>query len=147
MLKSFVERIGPKCKLPFHLGKDKLKIKPGEIYLAPGEIHMIIDQDKMEIKLSDTQPENFVKPSADPLFRTIASTFGNKGMGIILTGMGRDGTIGSGYIKTAGGKIIAQDPSTAIIPSMPQSIIDLMIADRLANVSEIPKIIQNIISP
>lgn len=141
MLRSFVERVREKCELPVHLGREGLSIKPGCIYISPGESHMIINPKNMQITLSDAPPENYVKPSADPLFRSIAAAFGNKSIGIILTGMGHDGTLGAGYIRTAGGFIIAQDPATAVIPSMPKSIIDLNIAHKTAKIAEIQDII------
>ena len=138
MLKSFVERGIPNCKLKLKLGDHSLDIKPGEIYLCPGDIHMIVSDD-MKIQLVDSPPENYVKPSADPLFRSIATKFGEKSAAIVLTGMGRDGSLGSGYIKAAGGLVIAQDPSTAVIGSMPKSVIDLRIAQEILSIEQIPE--------
>ena len=129
MLKSFVDRSNTICKLKVNLGDHNLTIRPDEVYLSPGDIHMVVSKEDMKIRLIDTPPENYVKPSADPLFRSIAAKFGKKSVAIVLTGMGRDGTIGSGYIKTAGGLVLAQNPDTAVISSMPKSVIDLRIAD------------------
>lgn len=131
MLSSFVERLQNVTPMKVQLGADRLKYQPGNIYLAPGDLHMIVDPVNEELRLIDDPPENFCKPAADPLFRSIASAFGPSSMGIVLSGMGRDGTIGSGYIKAAGGTVIAQDPATAILPSMPQSVSDLMIASKI----------------
>jgi len=141
MLRSFVDRMRENCKLPVKLGREGLDIKPGQVYISPGESHMIINPLKMQIALSDTPPENYVKPSADPLFRSIAATFGKKSIGVVITGMGHDGTLGSGYIRTAGGLVIAQNPATAVIASMPKSVIDLKIAHKVVNINEIQKII------
>ncbi len=114
-----------------------MPINEGFAYLAPGEFHMVVDPQTMTIKILDTPPENFVKPSADPLFRSVAKTFRNNSIGVILTGMGKDGTIGSGYIKAAGGKIIAENPDTAILFAMPKSVIDLNIAETILDAHKI----------
>lgn len=142
MLKSFADRCNQNSLLPIHLADHNLKIEPGNVYLAPGDIHMVIDKDEMKIKLDNSPPENFVRPAADPLFRSVAAKFGSKSVAIVLTGMGRDGTIGSGYIKTAGGLVITQDPATAIINSMPKSVIDLRISDKTTKIENIPSILE-----
>ncbi len=131
MLTSFVERLQNVTPMKVQLGVDRMKYHPGNIYLAPGDLHMIVDPVNEELRLIDDPPENYCKPAADPLFRSIASAFGTSSMSIVLSGMGRDGTIGSGYIKAAGGTVIAQDPATAILPSMPQSVTELMIASKI----------------
>jgi two-component system chemotaxis response regulator CheB len=89
---------------------------------------MGVDAQRAVIRLNDDPEENYVKPAADPLFRSLARAFGRRTIGVVATGMGRDGTIGAGYLAAAGGLVIAQDPATAILPSMPQSVIDLRIA-------------------
>ena len=137
MLESFTERIQRETKMKVNLGTEGLQIKPGEIYLAPGDRHMVINPQKLCIQINDGPPENFVKPSADPLFRSVAFLFKAQSISVILTGMGHDGAIGSGYIAAAGGITIAQDPSTAILSSMPQSIIDLRIAKLIVPLDDI----------
>jgi len=128
MLEQFPKRLQAVSALKVVLGAERMPIEPGVAYLSPGDTHMIVDKEAMCIRLIDTPPENFVKPSADPLFRSIANTFGQNSLSVVLTGMGYDGTIGSGFIAAAGGKVIAQDPSTAIIESMPESVIKRRIA-------------------
>jgi two-component system chemotaxis response regulator CheB len=107
--------------LPSHLEE----VRPGKIYLAPGDVHVTIDPDNLKFKFNDDHPENFVKPSADPLFASIAAAFGIKSIGVLLTGMGCDGVAGALKIKASGGMVIAQDPVEAIVPAMPLSILEL----------------------
>lgn len=128
MLESFTERIQNETDLVVKLGREGLKIEHGTVYIAPGDYHMIINNTRNTLQLIDSPPENFVKPSADPMFKSIASTFGKNCVGVVLTGMGKDGSIGAGYISAAGGIVIAQDPATATLPSMPKSVIDLRLA-------------------
>ncbi|MEI7811946.1 MAG: chemotaxis protein CheB [Ignavibacteria bacterium] len=142
MLKSFPERIYEEIKMPVHLGEEGLPIKRGEIYLAPGDRHMLINSQKLEIELSDSPPENFVKPAADPLFRSAAKTFGSNLIGVVLTGMGHDGCTGAGYISAAGGIVIAQDPATAIAPSMPQSVVNFNLAKYVVPLSAVAETIE-----
>ncbi len=141
MLESFTERLQTETKMKVVLGKEGYAIKPGEIYLAPGDRHMIIHPSTKTIVLSDAPPENFVRPSADPLFKSTAENFGKKTIGVVLTGMGHDGTIGCGYVNAAGGFVIAQNPATALLNSMPKSVVDLRLAKVIAELEEIPGII------
>ncbi len=146
MLASFVERLQKESKLKVRLAEEGMPIVPGEVYLAPGGLHMGIHPSTKNITLLDTPPENFVKPAADPIFRSVAEIFGKNSVGIVLTGMGHDGSIGSGYIKAAGGLVIAQDPKEAMLSSMPQSVVDLKLAGVITKLNEIPAIVANYIN-
>jgi two-component system chemotaxis response regulator CheB len=145
MLETFSERLDSLTQMPVSLALNGLQIKPGNIYLAPGDQHTVINPVKMELALNDDPPENFVRPSADPLFRSAAGKFQSHSIGVVLTGMGRDATVGCGYIAAAGGRVIAQDPSTAVLPSMPESIINLRIADTIAPLSLVASTINKMI--
>jgi two-component system chemotaxis response regulator CheB len=129
MLDSFVVSLQDTTEMKVYQGSTGLEVSPGNIYLAPGNIHMVLKEGTNVIELVDTPPENFVKPSADPLFKSIASSFGNKSIGIVFTGMGKDGAYGTGYIHAAGGKIMVQDPKTAILSSMPEAVIKINMAN------------------
>ena len=131
MLKSFVKSLQEVTQMPVHPGITGVEIKPGNIYLAQGNKHMVLQEGTNILEQIDTPPENFVKPSADPLFRSIAKSFGKKSIGLVFTGMGKDGAIGCGYINATGGKVMVQDPKTAILPSMPEAVINLKMADRV----------------
>jgi len=135
MLKASVEFLQRETKMKVFLGKEDLKILPGQIYIAPGNRHLAIGKD-LKIHLLDTPPENFVKPSADPMFKSISEVFGSKAIGVVLTGMGSDGSIGCGYISAGGGKIIVEDPSTAILHAMPSSVIKLKLADTIVPIDK-----------
>ncbi len=146
MLESFAERLRQKTNMFVHIGEDNQRVMPDRIYIAPDDFHMTVDPQTMTIQLTDNPPENMVRPSADPLFRSVSKTFGRYSISVVLTGMGQDGTIGSGYISAAGGLAIAQEPSEAIMPSMPKSVIDLRIASIIAQTEDIPAIIANSIN-
>jgi two-component system chemotaxis response regulator CheB len=145
MLETFSDRIQKETDLVVKLGKDGMNITAGTVYVAPGEFHMVVNSNRNSIQLIDSPPENYVKPSADPLFKSIADAFGNYTVGVVLTGMGKDGSTGAGYISAAGGVVIAQDPSTAALPSMPKSAIELRIARLVVPLEDVASVItQNV---
>ncbi len=96
----------------------------GEIYIAPGDKHMKIDSKTFEIILDDGPKENYVRPSADQLFSSVANAFGKYSVGVVLTGLGRDAAKGAAQISSVKGTLIVQDPATALAPSMPETVIE-----------------------
>lgn len=141
MLRSFSERLQNHTEMEVLLAADQMPVKKGKVYIAPGDCHMIIDPAELQVRLWDGPPENFVRPSADPLFRSMANTFAGNCVAVVLTGMGHDGSIGCGYVSAAGGIVIAQEPSTAIAFSMPQSVVDLRLAEIISPIDDIPLMI------
>jgi two-component system chemotaxis response regulator CheB len=101
-----------------------MEIKPGSIYLAPGDYHMQIIREggAYVAQLSQTPPENFCRPSVDPLFRSVAQLFGGESCAVILTGMGSDGCKGALVMATAGAPIIAQDEASSVVWGMPGAV-------------------------
>ncbi len=141
MLESFISKMRKHTEMKVHLAFDGQSIRAGEIYVAPEDRHMVIDPVYIKIKIVDSPPENFVRPSADPLFKSLSAVFGENCIAVVLTGMGNDGSIGSGYIAAAGGYVIAQEPGTAVAPAMPRSVIELRIADIIVPLEDISRII------
>lgn len=123
MLETFAGRLQKETPLSVRLAEEHMVLEPGKFYIAPGEWHMLVDE-SMTIRLNKDAPENYMRPAADPLFRSVARVFHRAAVGVILTGMGRDGTLGASEIAAAGGSVIVQDPRTAIAPSMPQTAIN-----------------------
>ena len=127
MLNSFAKRISDICPYRAFIADEFMPIKSGEIYIAANDAHLTIDAKGHRIHLDKGPRENLFRPSADPLFRSLAHGYSEFLFGIVLTGLGRDGTNGSAEIVSAGGTILVQDPDTAIAPFMPQSVIDSQI--------------------
>jgi two-component system chemotaxis response regulator CheB len=103
---------------------DGMQVRAGEILLAPGDYHMQIarEADRIVARLSQTAPENFCRPSVDPLFRSVAQLYGADACAVVLTGMGSDGCKGARVIATAGAPVIAQDEATSVVWGMPGAV-------------------------
>lgn len=136
MLETFAGRLQKETSLAVRLAEDQMPIEPGKLYIAPGEWHMLVDP-SMAIKLNKDAPENYMRPAADPLFRSVARVFHRASVGVILTGMGRDGTLGASELASSGASVIVQDPRTAIAPSMPQTAINAGVATEVHSLQHV----------
>ncbi|WP_321394068.1 chemotaxis response regulator protein-glutamate methylesterase [Emcibacter sp.] len=118
------EHLARASGLPCKQAEDGDVIHTGHVYVAPGDYHMIVVNEggKKIIRLNQDPPVNFCRPAVDPLFASLAGTFGSAVLGVILTGMGHDGLKGSQDIVDAGGTIIAQDEATSIVWGMPGAV-------------------------
>ncbi|KZD00069.1 protein-glutamate methylesterase/protein-glutamine glutaminase [Oceanibaculum pacificum] len=105
-------------------GKDGEPVVPRRIYLAPGNFHMLVEADgtRRVIRLTQTPPENFCRPSVDPMLRSLAKIYGNRVLVLMLTGMGKDGQAGSDVVVKAGGIIAAQDEASSVVWGMPGAV-------------------------
>ena len=137
MLESLAARLAQASRLKVILARDGVQPEAGIVYLAPGDHHMVLSPGSLILRLTDDPPENFVRPAADPLFRSAAVALGRSCIGILLSGMGRDGTIGAGDIARAGGIVLAQDPETAVAPSMPKTAIEAGVVSAVCAAEEI----------
>jgi two-component system, chemotaxis family, protein-glutamate methylesterase/glutaminase len=101
-------------------GIDGQPLKPGEIYVAPGNHHMTVAAcAEPVLRIGSEPPVNFCRPAIDPLFGSVAMIFGPAALGIVLTGMGNDGAAGARAIAACGGSVIAQDEASSVVWGMP----------------------------
>ena len=130
--------------LPCSHGQDGQIFKNGHIYVAPSDQHMLVVKDK--ILITKGARENRSRPAIDPLFRSAAVAYGNRVIGIILTGYLDDGTSGMAAIKRCGGVCIAQDPADAAYPDMPQSVIANVGADYCLPIAQMGVLLSDLVS-
>jgi two-component system, chemotaxis family, protein-glutamate methylesterase/glutaminase len=112
---------------------DKEWIKPGTIYLAPANYHLLVqrEQERGELSLSVDEAVAYSRPSIDVLFESAADAYRSAVIGVVLTGANADGARGAKRIKNRGGFVLVQDPATAESPAMPQAAIDATRVDRI----------------
>lgn len=134
---EFVEWLGNAARMPVIAADDGLFLDElnGVVCVARPDRHLQVTASR--IHLSDEPPEHFCRPAVDVLFRSIAQTRGESALGILLTGMGRDGATGLLDIHQAGGITIAQDEATSAVFGMPKAAIDLGAVDHILPSGEI----------
>ena len=134
---QFAERLNEVSDLTVKEAKDGDLVKNGIVYVAPGDYHMIIDNEK-KLKLV-TGPKRFgVRPAVNMTMVSAAETYGTNTVGVILTGMGHDGGFGMKTIKKRGGHTIAQDSTTAVVYGMPKAAVELNAVDQSLPTEKIP---------
>ena len=136
MLETFAQRLDREANM---------SAKLGVIYIAPGDVHMRVTPD-YKIALDDGPKENFVRPAADPLFVSVAGAYGKYSIGVSLTGLGKDSAMGAETIVSNGGSIYVQDPSSAVAPALPNSVINTGIKVNVMTIENMVNEIQNQIS-
>ena len=114
------EIFGPHCRRPIEEAQDKEPVRPGTVYVAPPDYHLMIDRGPA-LALSTDDLVHFSRPSIDVLFESATDVYGAGLLGIILTGWNQDGADGLAAVQRAGGLTIVQHPDTAEAPVMPQS--------------------------
>lgn len=121
---SLAEWLDDQCKINVVVAKEGEELRPGFVYLGPAGNHITIDEDGIIRFTKEDIPKIYNKPSADIMLKSIAEVYGSKSIGIIMTGMGKDGAVGIRAIKKTGGFTIAQDEESSSIFGMNKTAID-----------------------
>jgi two-component system chemotaxis response regulator CheB len=135
--KSLAERLGHASHINVIEASDGSTIEPGKALLAPGSFHMVVQSGGTRVSLNQEPTVHGVRPAIDVTMNSAVKVYGDNLLGVILTGMGSDGTVGAAHIKEAGGKIIAEDESTCAVFGMPQVVIKAGYADKVLPVDKI----------
>jgi two-component system, chemotaxis family, protein-glutamate methylesterase/glutaminase len=131
----FASLLATELQLPLIEVEDKQPISDGHVYICPANYHLLIDDD--HFALSADEPVIYARPSIDVLFESAAESFGQSAVGVLLTGMSRDGSAGLRKIKQCGGFTVVQDPATAEGPAMPEAAIASVTVDKILPLEEI----------
>ncbi len=120
--KEFAESLNKICPLTVTEAKDEDKIESGHIYIAPGNYHILVEQRSLGnvIRLSQEPQRNGHRPSADVLFESVAKIYKNNALGVIMTGMGRDGAQELAEMRKQGAWTLGQDEESSIVYGMPK---------------------------
>lgn len=139
ILPKILARSGP---LPARHAADGEAIRPGQIYVAPPDFHLLVRDGS--VRLSRGPRENGHRPSADALFRSAARSYGRRVQGVVLSGTLDDGTAGLLAVKRRGGVAIVQEPSDALYSGMPLSALGQVAIDHVLPAAEIGEILDRL---
>ncbi len=140
---SFVTSLARVSKMPVSLAREGTVVQPGQVYLAPGGVHLTLIRNSV-VHLHDGEKVNSVRPSVDVALKSVSTPFGIRIAGIILTGMGADGALGISHIKQLGGITIAQDQNTSVIYGMPRAAAETGRIDFILPTEQIADKIKNL---
>jgi two-component system chemotaxis response regulator CheB len=137
--RTFAERLNSVCSITVKEAEDRERVLPGHAYIAPGNRHMLLERSGANyiVALADTAPVNRHRPSVEVLFRSAAQHAGCNAVGIMLTGMGRDGAVAMLEMKQAGAYNIAQDEATCVVFGMPREAIAAGAVDEVLPLTQI----------
>jgi two-component system chemotaxis response regulator CheB len=138
-----VEIYEKRCALPIREADDKEPVEPGTVYFAPPDYHMLVEKSR-QIALSTDEPVHFSRPSIDVLFESAADVYGERLLGIILTGANEDGAAGLHAIHRAGGVTVVQQPDSAKVPLMVVSALQRNPADFILSLREIGELLKGL---
>lgn len=129
--KSFADRLNALCRIEVREARHGERVLPGHAYIAPGHSHLLLKRSGANYvtELSDAPPVNRHRPSVDVLFRSAANYAGRNAIGVILTGMGKDGAAGMAEMKRAGAYNLAQDEASCVVFGMPKEAIAMGAVD------------------
>ncbi len=138
--RSFAKRLDGLCKISVSEAAGGERVLPGHAYIAPGHSHLLLARSGANYvtQLSDAEPVNRHRPSVDVLFRSASVAAGKNAVGVILTGMGKDGAQGMLEMKNAGSYNFAQDEASCVVFGMPREAIAIGATHEVASLNELP---------
>jgi two-component system chemotaxis response regulator CheB len=140
------EHIERASTIPTHEAAEGMVLQGGHIYVAPGEFHMTIETHGAQkvVKLLKTPPENYCRPSVDPMLRSLIKLYARRVFTVILTGMGQDGLKGCEAVVAAGGSVIGQDEATSVVWGMPGAVAMAGVCSAVLPLAEIAPYIRKV---
>jgi two-component system chemotaxis response regulator CheB len=142
---SFARRLDSLCKISVREAAGEERVLPGHAYIAPGHSHLLLARSGANYvtRIEQTDPVNRHRPSVDVLFRSAATAAGKNAVGVILTGMGKDGAQGMLEMKTAGAYNFAQDEASCVVFGMPREAIAIGAAHEVGPLTSLPGMVLN----
>lgn len=139
----FAAQIAVLAGRPCEVAQEHLRIKPGRIVVAPGDAHLRCARygDAVVVRLTHERVASGCLPSVDPMFASVAETFGARALGVVLSGMGRDGALGAAQLSHAGGALVVQDKASSVVWGMPGAVAQGGLAQAVLPPDEIGRLI------
>jgi two-component system, chemotaxis family, protein-glutamate methylesterase/glutaminase len=138
------EILGKRTAIPAKEASEGDRMVPGHIYVAPPNRHLLVNADGT-LSLTQTELVHFVRPSADLLFESTAAAYRERAIAVVLSGSGKDGSMGVKAIKKMGGTVIVQDEKTAEFVGMPEAARETGAVDFVLPLSEIAAALQTLV--
>ena len=131
--RKLAESLDENCPLKVQEIEDGMLVQGKNVYIAPGgkQTQIVAGMPHPKFAVTDDPPENHCKPAVDYLFRHAAKVYGGKSMGVILTGMGNDGTEGCRLLRSLGSNVVAQEAASCVVYGMPRSVIEAGLASHI----------------
>jgi two-component system chemotaxis response regulator CheB len=128
-----------RCALPVREAEDKEPVQPGTVYFAPPDYHLLLDRGPV-LALSSDEPVHFSRPSIDVLFDSAADIYGERLLGLILTGANQDGAEGLAAVGRAGGRTVVQEPGGAAVPFLPEAALQVGPVDFVLSLAQLQEL-------
>lgn len=137
---ALAEQLSEAAGFPVREARAGDLVSPGTAVVAPGGTHLLLDRGA-RVQLRSDPPVHGVRPAADPTLVSAAQCFGSRAVGVVLTGMGRDGAKGLAAVKAGGGATLAQDKASSLVYGMPKAAIELGVVDTVSPLDRIAAVI------
>jgi two-component system, chemotaxis family, protein-glutamate methylesterase/glutaminase len=137
--KMFADRLDRTTSVSVVEAGNDVPVRPGTVYIAPGDFHLEVLRRGTEVitRLNSGAPENFCRPAVDPLFRSVAKTYGGATLAVVLTGMGQDGKRGAEALRTTGAEVVVQDEASSVVWGMPGAVAGAGLANAVLPLDDI----------
>jgi two-component system chemotaxis response regulator CheB len=126
----FARQLGAVARRDAVVAEDGMELVPDRILVAPGDAHLTLEPGagRAVVRLTHGRCSSGCMPSVDPMLASVAAIYGSGALGVVLTGMGRDGVEGAARVVASGGSILAQDEATCAVWGMPRAILEAGLA-------------------
>ena len=137
--KTLANRLNESSKIEVVEAQHGEPLSPGKAWIAPGGFHMVVERegDEVHLALNEDPPEQGCRPAVDVLFRSVAEVYAEHTLAVILTGMGKDGLVGSEKIIKAGGVLYAQDEESSVVWGMPGAVTRAGLPDKVLHIDRL----------
>lgn len=146
--KSLADDLRQRCRVPVSEAIDGCRILPGQVLIAPGgkQMKVGLSAGGLRTQITDDPPERNCKPAADYLFRSVAMHYGGKTLGIVLTGMGDDGTEGCRHLRKCNATVLAQSAASCVVYGMPRNVVEQGLAHAVVDLDQVVPEIMRLVS-
>lgn len=142
---ALAEQLAETIKRPVREATNGDKLGSGAVLVAAGGSHLTVERDGT-VRLNDSPPVHGVRPAADVTLKSAAQVYGARTVGVVLTGMGRDGALGLAAVKAAGGRTLAQDKQSCTVFGMPKAAVELGVVDEVLPLDQIGASVSRLVS-